>query len=206
MDWSVAVRPLAGQSVCGDLHLVKLLDHGLLIAVVDGAGHGQEAAVAAQAAVAVLEQHATESVISLVNRCHQALTNTRGVVMTLASVDARDNSIAWIGVGNVAGRLFRAGPHASHTSECVLLRAGVVGYQLPALHASVLPIARGDVLVFATDGIRDDFGREVHMKESLQQLAERILRQYGKDNDDALVLTVRYLGPREEPPPRETWS
>jgi serine phosphatase RsbU (regulator of sigma subunit) len=35
----------------------------------------------------------------------------------------------------------------------VLLRSGVVGYQLPTLRASTLPIAPGDLLIFATDGI-----------------------------------------------------
>jgi len=45
----------------------------------------------------------------------------------------------------------------SNGQESLLLRAGVVGSQLPALQATVLPIARGDALFFATDGVRSDF-------------------------------------------------
>src|SRR6266704_3658201 len=49
---------LAGEKESGDLHVVKAVNSGALVAVVDGLGHGAEAAVAARAAVKVLEQYA----------------------------------------------------------------------------------------------------------------------------------------------------
>src|ERR1043166_2247497 len=84
IDWGVASRPLAGQDVSGDLHLVKPHDRGVLLAVVDGVGHGDEATAAAQAAVLTLETSTDRSIIALVKRCHEALLRTRGVVMTVA--------------------------------------------------------------------------------------------------------------------------
>src|SRR3989442_1880853 len=84
IEWGVASLALPGEAESGDRHLVKPVGTGVLVAVVDGLGHGAEAAAAAQAAVAALERHATESPVPLVERCHRALQGTRGVVMSVA--------------------------------------------------------------------------------------------------------------------------
>jgi phosphoserine phosphatase RsbX len=194
MDWSVAARPMAGQKVSGDLHVVKFLEHLILLAAIDGVGHGDEATAAARAAVEILEKHAADSLITLVNRCHEALKQTRGVVLTIAKLNTEENTLTWLGVGNVEGRLLRADAHASHPRESVLLRGGMVGYQLPALYASVIPIARGDLLVFATDGIDPIFDAGTNLNETPAQIAEKIMSRHFKGNDDALVLIARYLG------------
>src|SRR2546425_13287314 len=86
IEWGVAALALPGEAQSGDLHLVKPIGTGVLVAVVDGLGHGAEAATAAQAAVAALERHATETPIALIERCHRALKGTRGVVMSVALV------------------------------------------------------------------------------------------------------------------------
>lgn len=194
LDWSVAARALPGQAVSGDLHVVAPWREGVLIGVVDGLGHGDEATAAARIAVAVLEQHAGESVITLVQRCHQALQRSRGVVMTLASIDTAEDTVSMLGIGNVETVLCRADPEARPRRESVLLRGGVVGYQLPALHASILPLRGGDVLVFATDGVREDFAELIQPAEPTAQIVERIMAKKFRGSDDGLVLGCRYLG------------
>src|SRR5262245_31289366 len=87
LEWHSAAQPIGGQTVSGDLHLVQEFDQGILLAVVDGVGHGDEATAAARAAIAILQEQAQESVIVLVRRCHEALKQTRGVVMTLVSLN-----------------------------------------------------------------------------------------------------------------------
>jgi len=54
---------------------------------------------------------------------------------------------------------------------------GVVGSQLPSLQATVLPIAQGDTLFFATDGVRSDFSATLSSRENPQRSADRILEQ-----------------------------
>jgi len=194
IEWGVAARPLQGEAASGDLHVVQALSNGVLVAAVDGLGHGPEAAAAARSAVLTLEGYAHEPVISLIKRCHESLTRTRGVVMSLASFNALDNTMTWLGVGNVEGALLRADDTASPARESILLRGGVVGYQLPALHASILPVTRGDVLILATDGIRGGFAEDVTLSDPPQQIAEQILARRASGTDDALVLVARYLG------------
>ncbi len=76
----------------------------------------------------------------------------------------------------------------------LLLRAGVVGSQLPALQAAVLPIFEGDTLFFATDGVKGHFIETVSARENPQRAAGRILQKFHTATDDALVLVVRLTG------------
>jgi serine/threonine protein phosphatase PrpC len=102
--------------------------------------------------------------------------------------------MTWLGVGNVQGVLMRADAKSGNGQESLLLRAGVVGAQLPALQATVIPIVRGDTLFLATDGIRSDFSVTLSARENPQRAADRILEQYRSGNDDALVLVTRLAG------------
>jgi hypothetical protein len=194
VEYGVAKFVLPGQDESGDRHLVCCAGDGILIAAIDGIGHGEEAANAAKAAISILKANAVEPVISLIERCHEGLRSTRGVVLSLASIHPAHGMMTWLGVGNVQGVLMRAGAQKGSVQEVLLLRGGVVGSQLPALQAAVLPIAKGDTLVFVTDGIRGEFVEGLSALESPQRAADGILKQRGRGNDDALVLVARLTG------------
>ena len=194
VEYGVAKSILPGQGESGDRHVVCCGGEGILIAAIDGIGHGEEAANAAEAALAILKASPEEPVISLLERCHEGLRSTRGVVLSLASIDPKHGLMTWLGVGNVQGVLMRAGAQKGSVGEVLLLRGGVVGSQLPALQAAVLPIRRGDTLVFVTDGVRGEFVEGLSALESPQRAADKILKQHGRGNDDALVLVVRLTG------------
>jgi phosphoserine phosphatase RsbX len=193
IEYGVASYALPGQSESGDRHLVRRRSNGVLIAVIDGLGHGDDAAAAAKLAVSVLQDSGGESVITLMQRCHENLRTTRGVVMSMAAIDATHGLMTWIGVGNVQGLMLRHGAIKGSLHEELLLRAGVVGAQLPPLQATVLPVTNGDTLVFATDGIRNGFSEDISALEPPQKCADRILAAHCRQNDDALVVVTRYL-------------
>ena len=194
VEYGVAKFALPGQDESGDQHLVCCNHNGILVAAIDGIGHGEEAANASRAAAAFLRNSADEPIISLVERCHERLRATRGVVLSLASIDPGKRMMTWLGVGNVQGVLVRVDAKKRNVQESLLLRAGVVGSQLPALQATVLPIVQGDTLFFATDGVRSDFSAALSARENPQRAADRILEQYRSGNDDALVLVARITG------------
>lgn len=194
-ELGVAVRTLAGQRECGDLYLFRPFAHGLLVAAIDGLGHGEEAAAAAKAAVDTLSNHPQAPVAELFERCHQSLKSTRGAVMSLASFRGNGH-MTWAGVGNVEGRLLRAEPGKGPTSESLMLLGGVVGYAMTSPRVSTVELRPGDTLIFATDGIRERFTEGIDLSESSQIMAETILARHGKATDDALDVVVRYLGSR----------
>jgi negative regulator of sigma-B (phosphoserine phosphatase) len=194
-EWSTAIQVREGESVCGDHYLICRVSNRVLVAVVDGIGHGPEAAKASHMAVSILETHAEESLVSLFALCHKALRSTRGVVMSLVAFDGTDNTMTWLGVGNVEGRLLRADKTLIHPEEELLKYSGVVGHEMPpVLIFSTLPVAKGDVLILATDGISHEFTKSVHTGKSTYQIANDILAKHSKGTDDALVMVAKYLG------------
>ena len=194
VEYGLAKHAHVGEGESGDLHMVCCNQNGVLIAVIDGIGHGEEAAEAARTAATVLRSSADEPVISLVELCHEKLKGTRGAVLSLAFISPEQKMMTWIGVGNVQGVLVRTDTKKGNVQESILLRAGVVGSKLPSLQASVLPVSQGDTVVFATDGIQSDFSTSLSARENPQRAADRILNKYRSRNDDALVLVARLTG------------
>jgi phosphoserine phosphatase RsbX len=192
--WGVSAMALGGARESGDLHVVVPCAETVLVAAIDGLGHGRQAALAARAAACVLERHGDEPLIPLMQRCHEDLRCTRGVVLSMALFDARAGTMTWVGVGNVEGVLFRADRSSGMRKDSLMLRGGVVGYQIPPLRSAELPVAAGDVLVLATDGVRASFSAYSPIAEDVQVAADAILARYGRETDDAMVLVVRYLG------------
>ncbi|HKD49361.1 MAG TPA: SpoIIE family protein phosphatase [Candidatus Acidoferrum sp.] len=191
-EYGVAKFVLPSERESGDQHFVGCSESGVLVAAIDGIGHGAEAASAARAAIDILKSGVGEPIISLVTECHERLRSTRGVVLSLASLDVKHGLMTWLGVGNVQGVLVRADKKTG--SETLLLRGGVVGDHLPQVQAAVLPVSQGDLLVFATDGIRTDFARTLSALENPQRAAERIMKGFCNQSDDALVLALRITG------------
>ncbi len=195
-EWGLAARAIAGETASGDGHVLVAFADGFLAAVVDGLGHGPQAATAASRAMASLRNHAGETVTELMHRCHEDLRHTRGAVLSLASFSTDRGVMTWLGVGNVEGVLFRVVPTDEGPRESLLLRGGVVGYRLPPLREAILPISVGDTLVLATDGISSRFCDRSPLGLHPQDYADEVMSRWGKDSDDALVLAVRYLGGR----------
>jgi serine/threonine protein phosphatase PrpC len=199
LEWCTAKLPKKGEKKCGDAHLIEKYRDKALLAVVDGLGHGKSAARASTRAKYLMKESNNESLINIVNYCHQKLRSTRGVVMSLALVDSWERTLTWLGVGNVQGILL-PGINANGTkTESIILRHGIVGYKLPVLQATMLPIAVGDMLIFATDGVRDGYLSEIDSNNStLNEIVEFIASDYFKSSDDALILVARFVGEKND--------
>jgi serine/threonine protein phosphatase PrpC len=191
-EWGVASHAYPGQRVCGDAWLMAPFEDGVLAAVVDGLGHGKDAAEASQAAVVSLAANAGRALSAAVARCHADLRRTRGAALSLAAIDAAHDTLTWVGVGNVEAVLFSSRPGAPR--QTIIPRAGVVGYQLPPLREASMPIMRGDVLILASDGVSSRFHERPPRDVAADAIARALLDAHGRADDDALVLVVRYLG------------
>ena len=188
VEWDVAARSIDGES--GDQYFVREAVDSVLVAVADGLGHGPAAAAAARTALAALGEGGPADLGALVTRCHESLRGTRGAVLSVAAFAV--GSVTWLGVGNVDGVLVRAG---SRIAEPLLVRSGVLGGQLPSLEVTRCAVARGDTLIVSTDGIDARFAETRAATLDAPANAKRILVDYGKATDDALVMVVRYVGP-----------
>src|SRR2546426_11808133 len=86
VEWGVAWQMLAGEVESGDKHVVKIFPHGALLAAVDGLGHGEEAAAAANMAVKFPPSSEKETALLPLQRCPERVGTTPGVVVNLGAV------------------------------------------------------------------------------------------------------------------------
>jgi hypothetical protein len=189
LEWGCATRPRVPGGVSGDLAIVVPAPRQVIVAVVDGLGHGPEAARAAGVAAAVVRARAADEPGAIVRGCHAALRGTRGAAIALAAVSTRSATMTWLGIGNVEARLVRR----RRTSALALAR-GVAGGAVHALAPATVELERGDLILFATDGVDAAFADSFDPAGSTAAIAGRLLARHRRSADDALVVAVRYLG------------
>jgi len=192
IETALATLPLPGQVESGDLSLVKRVGKGTLIAVVDGLGHGEEAASAAHAAIGALDRYSREPLADLVRRCHAAMVGMRGVVLGLAYLDPLAATMTWLGVGNVGGVLLHADSRSRPPRIGLVPTAGVVGADEPHPTSRAVPLRVGDTIILFSDGIKDGFAESLTLANPAQAIADFIITRHAKGTDDALVLVARY--------------
>ena len=192
IDTAFATLPLPGEKESGDLCLIKRVGVGTLVAVVDGLGHGEEAANAAHAAVGALERYAREPLSDLVRHCHEALLGLRGVVLGLAYLDPQAATLTWLGVGNIVGILLRADSGSRPARITLVPSAGFIGGDPPHPTTRSVPLALGDTVLLFSDGLKEGFAESVVVTSTPQEIADSAISRHTKGNDDALVLVARY--------------
>jgi phosphoserine phosphatase RsbX len=192
IETAFANLPLPGETESGDLCLIKRVGKGTLLAVVDGLGHGQEAASAAHAAVGAIDKYSREPLIDLVRRSRDALVGLRGVVLGLAYLDPQSATMSWLGVGNIGGVLLRADLGNRPSRITMVPNAGFIGGEPAHPTARSLPLALGDTVILFSDGVKDGFAESLMLSNTPQEIADFIITRQVKGNDDALVLVARY--------------
>ncbi len=188
IQWGAVCRPKQGQTVSGDTYVVRDLDHAaLVVSVIDGLGGGREAAEASQAAAEVVRGHPKIALDEIIRRSHLALRSTRGAVMSILHLEPARQHASYIGVGNIGIYV------VSEVSIKPISKNGILGYRLPTLLQLDYTYNSGDTFVLYSDGISSRFSMDGKLDLSLspQALADAILNQYGKSNDDATVVVVR---------------
>lgn len=191
IEWASAGEPLPGYAESGDRCLVQVANGSAMLAVIDGIGHGREAALASGAVIEILEAHGHEPLFQLFRRCHARLQSTRGAAMVIVRYEPAAARIQWLGAGSVRAIMLRGRPGGGAAAHEMLVYSGTVGVKLPTLEASTLPTLGGDQLVLATDGVDIGFAGSLRHGEPPQAQAERLFATFRNHSDDALILVAR---------------
>ena len=194
LDWATASRPATPGDALGDGSVVRPSEHAVVIAVVDGLGHGAEAAAAAKLALGAIGRSSQSAPERLCRECHLALHPGRGAVMGIMRVDPRRSLLEWVGVGDVSAAILRANPGAGPAVEVLVSYHGVVGRHLPVVRPVTRWLAAGDLLVLATDGVRPAYDQVASRNDTPERIAARLLEECAVLDDDALVLVACYRG------------
>jgi phosphoserine phosphatase RsbX len=192
LEWSAIRFPMRNENVSGDLFYITKYQDKVLIAVIDGLGHGNDAYSTSLRAIESLKSFSNQPLVTIINNCHTKLKNTRGVVMNLAVFDNEDRSVKWVGVGNVEGILYHKEIQDFSVQEDIIAKGGVVGYNIPVLKPVKISVMPGDTFIFTTDGVDTGYRYDIDLNLPPEKIVKIIATNYIDHSDDSLVLVVRY--------------
>lgn len=181
--------PMRGETECGDAWSVRETSEACRMLVVDGLGHGPEAALAARTAVRVADEHPHLEPAELMQCLHGALRSTRGAAGAAASLVPDTGRGALAGVGNI-----RAFTWAVDGVKHLVSHNGTLGQQARKFHAFDFQLPPRTMLVMLSDGIssrvdaRDYAGIERHHPAVI---AAAIYNDHARGRDDATVVVLR---------------
>jgi negative regulator of sigma-B (phosphoserine phosphatase) len=179
-------RPLAGFVECGDAFVVcgLGLEAGggpLLVAVVDGLGHGKEAGVAAQAAARIVRERHELPVDEIMRHCDRELQSTRGAAMGVLRAFP-DGSGEFCGIGNIEVQILAGQPPG------LFCLPGIVGHNLRTLRTMPFTMQAGDIYCLHTDGVSGRGGLHGCLPGAPETVARCIVDRWGRPHDDATAV------------------
>ncbi len=190
MRIAITKRAFLGETHCGDECAYWQEGGKVTLCIVDGLGHGKDAERAAQAAVEYVAGHLGEPLADIFAGCNSAIRRTRGVAMGIAIVDEEAGTLTYTGIGNTRAMIVgEAGPVVRLSSNY-----GIVGGGYRKLTPETVELHPGDLVILSSDGIKERCDLLAYgdaLRGDVQQLAVRILQDWGRETDDAAVLVFR---------------
>jgi hypothetical protein len=189
LTFGAATRSYKRLPENGDAFIFKRWGRNALAGVIDGLGHGQFAQRASQTARHYVEQHFDQPLEHLFRGVGLACRATRGVVMALARFDLTQQTLSIASVGNIETRLLGGAERFN-----LVVRRGIVGLNAPNPVPSEHPWTSSSVLIMHSDGLTthwdaNRFGEL--MRNEPNVIAQRLLLEFGRIDDDATVIVAR---------------
>ena len=183
----------AGEDACGDAWTSRVDDQAGAWLVVDGLGHGSEAALAANAAIAQFQRGESAAVTEALQAVHLAMRHTRGGAVAVARVEWAASTVAFAGLGNIAAALVNASGQVRH----LVSLNGIAGHNARKIHAFEYPCGDG-LLIMHSDGISAGWSPQRYpgfTRLHPMLLAGLLYRDFGRERDDATVVVARTVRP-----------
>ncbi|MFH0803355.1 MAG: SpoIIE family protein phosphatase [bacterium] len=174
---------------CGDTGVIKEFDDKLFIGIVDVLGHGSEAHKLAVICQDFLEKNYRRNLIETMNALHEYIKDSRGAVVGLCLLDISSGVLQYVGVGDITARKFGV------NQVKLISQDGIVGYIMKTLKEGTMRLDDGDVFVLYTDGVKEHFELEDYpelFRDDARKIATHIIQQFGKEEDDATCIAVRW--------------
>ena len=196
MQVGIATRASLNDPHCGDQCGHWQVDGKTTLCVADGLGHGPDAEAAARAAIDYVGRHLSRPLPDIFAGCDLALRGTRGAVMGIALIDAQQGTLTYGGVGDTRALIVRRPALEPAQRKTFHLRGnwGIVGAGYKTLSPECVPLNPGDLVMLCTDGLPETIDMSPYddrLVDDLPRLAGSILRDWGRETDDAAVLVCR---------------
>lgn len=182
--------PKQGESACGDGWGV-LERHGRhTLLLVDGLGHGVEAAAAARTALDILARQGEGlSAAALIDALHAGMRATRGAAAAAIVLDLARESGATCGIGNIAVSVGRPG-----ATRKLVSHSGILGHNARRVQEFPFAFPPGALLIAHSDGLDTHWRLEDYpgLERAHPALIAGVLfRDHERRRDDSTVVVAR---------------
>lgn len=189
--WGAIGVAYPGEEVSGDAYGVRQDGDLTVVMVVDGLGHGPQAAEAATQAQRLFDKHWRQPPADLLDTLHAGMRATRGAAVAIARVEAGQRVVRYAGVGNIAGVL----ASAAGESKRMLSHNGTVGHVARKIQALDYPMPAGPtLLIMHSDGLGTSWSPDNYpgLVQAHPTLAAALLyRDFDRGRDDATVIVLQ---------------
>jgi anti-sigma regulatory factor (Ser/Thr protein kinase) len=178
---------MAGETASGDNWATVSDEAFTTILLVDGLGHGDNAATAANAAVRELKTGLDAT--ALLTRMHGALASTRGAAAAIARWDRRTGTLQYAGIGNIAATIVGDGETRSLVSM-----PGIVGHGVQRPRAFEYELPPDALLVMHSDGLRSGWDLTAYpgvRRRDPLVTAALLIRDFERGRDDVSVVVAK---------------
>jgi len=181
--------PKPGEQVCGDSWSVSCGPEGPTLLLVDGLGHGPDAAEAAVEAVRLFHRFGAHRLPALLDYIHGGLRATRGAAVSLARLEESSRNILFSGIGNVAGVLL-----ANGDLRWMVSMPGTAGHNARKIQSFDYPFPSG-LVILHSDGLVSNWTLEKYPDLAARHpslIAAVLYRDLTRGRDDATVLVAKW--------------
>lgn len=189
LDYFLLKRPLKNGQFCGDAGIIKEFDDKVFIGIIDVLGHGKRAHKIAMICEAFLKKNYNQDLFKTMKGLDTRIRGTQGAVGALCLLELKTGVLKYAGVGDTTGMIF--GPNRT----TLISKMGIIGYTMPSLREDIKEMNDDDTLILHTDGVKSFFELQDHLNlqnESAEEIASRLMEHYGRENDDALCIVLKY--------------
>jgi len=160
-----------------------------MVLVVDGLGHGLEAATAAEEATRLFRAHPGAKPEAVMALLHDGLRGTRGAAAAVAELDLRTRTVRFVGVGNVSGFV-----RGAASSQGMVSHHGTLGHQALRMQEFRYSWPEDALVVLHSDGLsaRWDLASYPGLAGRHPMVIAAVLyRDHARRTDDASIVVLR---------------
>ncbi len=183
--------PKSGETACGDAWAMASHPDGATFLVVDGLGHGPDAARAAAVAVETLHRSPEHAPIRILDAAHGRMRATRGAALAVMRHDRTTGELAFAGVGNISATLVEGGARRTMVSH-----SGIVGHNVHKSQEFRYPWPRGALLIAHSDGLATQWDLAAFPGIASHHpsiVAAALFGAHTRHRDDVVVMVARRI-------------
>jgi anti-sigma regulatory factor (Ser/Thr protein kinase) len=181
--------PKTGETASGDAWSSTRGHQTVTIAVADGLGHGESAAIASTRAMVVFRERERESLQELLADMHEPLRPTRGAAVSVARIHLASRKVEFAGVGNVSGAIVE-----ETATRRLVSHGGTVGAEMRRVQSFTYPWTASSILIMHSDGLSGSWSFDSYpglSQHSPALIAAVLFRDFCRGRDDATIVVAK---------------